>query len=83
MKKGYIVTGNKHIPFERYYAGCCRNPFSLGLKRFLIPPMRRDSRRCQNSPLGLKQLASLFFCSEAPGLVFFAIYQQGIPARLA
>ena len=33
--------------------GCCRNPFSLSLKRFLIPPKdRRDSRRCQNSPLG-------------------------------
>ena len=37
-------------------------PLFAGSKPFFDPAyQRRDSRRCQNSPLGLKQLTSLIF----------------------
>jgi hypothetical protein len=48
--------------------GCCPNAFSLGSETF-FDKSKAYSRRCQNSPFGLKQLTSLVFR-------FAKIYEQ-------
>jgi len=48
----YELHERRHF-LVSFKTGCCRNPFSLKSKA--------PSRRCQNSPFGLKQLTSLIF----------------------
>jgi len=61
-------NGNCLVVHGYHSTGCCRNPFSLGLKRFLIPP-------CQDSPrfVGKKR-----FTSQSTLLFALYITEKGI-----